>query len=113
MPQKVQRYINVLFMDMNNDGLQIELSSEVAEGTYANLAVIAHSTSEFVFDFIRMMPGVSKAKVNARVIMTPEHAKRLSMALEDNIKKYENQYGQIRVPDVKGYIPVSTFKGDA
>lgn len=101
-------------MNHDNEGqLQIELSNEIAEGTYANLAVIAHSTSEFVLDFIRIMPGVAKAKVNSRVIMTPEHAKRLAIALEDNIIKYEKQFGQIRLPDTKGFIPISAFKGDA
>ncbi len=101
-------------MNHDNEGqLQIELSNEIAEGTYANLAVIAHSTSEFVLDFIRIMPGVAKAKVNSRVIMTPEHAKRLAIALEDNIIKYEKQFGQIRLPDAKGFIPISAFKGDA
>ncbi len=75
--------------------LNIELSEEIAEGTYVNLAMIAHSNSEFVIDFIRMMPGLPKAKVKSRVIITPEHAKRFLAALQDNIKKYEESNGQI------------------
>ncbi len=76
--------------------INIELSEEIAEGTYSNLAMIAHSNSEFVIDFIRMMPGVPKAKVKARVIMTPDHAKRLLAALKDNIAKYEEAFGKIQ-----------------
>ena len=70
-------------------GLNIELSEEVAEGTYSNLAIINHSPSEFVLDFIKIMPGVPKAKVKSRVLLTPQHAKRLLKALRDNISKYE------------------------
>ena len=65
----------------NNEQFQIELSDEIAEGIYANMAVISHSTSEFVIDFIRIMPGVPKAKVKSRIVMTPEHSKRLLFAL--------------------------------
>ncbi len=68
--------------------LNIELSEEVAQGIYSNLAVITHSASEFIIDFIRIMPGIPKANVKSRVILTPEHAKRLLLALQDNIKKY-------------------------
>lgn len=76
--------------------LNIEISEQVAEGEYVNLALIAHSQSEFVFDFIKMMPGTPKAKVKSRIIMTPEHAKRLLTALKDNIKKYESNFSGIR-----------------
>jgi hypothetical protein len=76
--------------------INIELSEEMAEGVYANLAMIAHSNSEFVIDFIRLMPGVPKAKVKSRIILTPEHAQRLLRALEDNISKYEDNFGEIR-----------------
>ncbi|MCX2745047.1 DUF3467 domain-containing protein [Mangrovivirga sp. M17] len=76
--------------------INIELSEETAEGVYANLAMIAHSNSEFVIDFIRLMPGVPKAKVKSRVVITPEHAKRLLNALADNIEKYESTYGAIK-----------------
>jgi hypothetical protein len=76
--------------------INIELSEEMAEGVYANLAMIAHSNTEFVIDFIRLMPGVPKAKVKSRVILTPEHAQRLLIALQDNILKYEDNFGTIR-----------------
>lgn len=76
--------------------INIELNEEVAEGVYSNLAMVAHSNTEFVLDFIRLMPGVPKAKVKARIIVTPEHAKRLLNALSDNIQKYENQFGPIK-----------------
>lgn len=77
--------------------LNIELSEAIAEGEYANLALIAHSTSEFVVDFIRMMPGAPKAKVKARIILTPEHAKRLLAALEENVQRFEQSYGAIKL----------------
>jgi hypothetical protein len=77
--------------------IDIELDETVAEGTYSNLAVITHSHSEFVIDFVRMMPGVPKAKVKSRIVMTPEHAKRLMMALQDNIKKFESISGEIKI----------------
>jgi hypothetical protein len=76
--------------------INVELSEEIAEGIYANLAMIAHSNSEFVIDFIRLMPGVPKAKVKSRIILTPEHAQRLLFALQDNIHKYEMNFGEIR-----------------
>jgi hypothetical protein len=76
--------------------LNIELSEEVAQGIYSNLAVITHSSSEFVVDFVRVMPGVPKANVKSRVILTPEHAKRLLMALQDNINKFEALHGPIK-----------------
>ncbi len=75
--------------------INIELSEEIAQGTYANLAVISHSPSEFVLDFVRIMPGLPKAQVKSRIILTPEHTKRLLNALQDNIAKYENAYGDI------------------
>ena len=83
--------------DQNNKGkINIELKEDVAQGTYSNLAVITHSTSEFVLDFVRIMPGMPKAEVKSRVILTPEHAKRLMMALQDNIAKYEAIHGKIK-----------------
>ena len=87
--------------------INIELSEEVAEGQYVNLAMIAHSTSEFVVDFVRMMPGVPKAKVKSRVILTPEHAKRLLLALGENVKKYEAQYGNIKQADESVKFPMN------
>ena len=80
----------------NPNQINIELSEEVAEGVYANLAMIAHSNSEFVIDFIRLMPGIPKAKVKSRVVITPEHAVRLLNALKDNIQKYEKSFGPIK-----------------
>ncbi len=87
--------------------INIELSEEVAEGIYSNLAMIAHSNSEFVIDFIRLMPGLPKAKVKARIVLTPEHAKRLLGALADNVQKYEEHFGEIRQPDSMPNIPFS------
>jgi len=76
--------------------INIELTEEIAEGIYSNLAMIAHSNSEFVIDFIRLMPGVPKAKVKSRIVITPEHAKRFLLALKDNIEKYEASFGAIK-----------------
>ena len=83
-------------MDNNNSKqLQIELKPEAAQGAYSNLAIISHSKSEFIIDFATMLPGLQKAVVGNRIIMTPEHAKRLLGALQDNIQKYEGQFGEI------------------
>lgn len=92
--------------------IQVELSEEVAQGTYANLAVIAHSSSEFIIDFIRVVPGVPKAKVKSRVILTPDNAKRLLYALQDNIDKFEKQGNH---PEkIEGFIPpIGGIKGEA
>lgn len=79
--------------------LNIELTEEVAEGTYSNLAIITHSNTEFVLDFIRVMPGMPKARVRSRIILTPEHAKRFLRALEDNVDKYEQINGEIDTKD--------------
>ena len=79
-----------------NQQINIELSEDVANGEYANLAMIAHSNSEFVFDFIRLMPGVPKAKVQSRIIMTPDNAKKLLRALQENVEKYEASFGSIK-----------------
>jgi hypothetical protein len=87
--------------------INIELSEEVAEGEYANLAMIAHSNSEFVIDFIRLMPGVPKAKVKSRIVITPEHAKRLLGALSDNISKYEAVHGPIKQTDGAPKFPMN------
>ena len=97
----------------NNGQLQIELKEEVAQGTYANLAIITHSSSEFILDFIRVMPGVPKAGVQSRVIVAPEHAKRLLRALEDNIAKYERVFGPIRTAEEPLLSPLSGIKGEA
>lgn len=82
--------------DNNQGQLNIELSEEIAEGIYSNLAIITHSQSEFVLDFIKVMPGVPKAKVKSRIVLTPQHAKRLYKALKDNISKFESVNGMIK-----------------
>lgn len=76
--------------------LNIEISEEVAEGTYANLAIITHSHAEFVIDFVNVMPGTPKSKVKSRIILTPQHAKRLMKALAENVAKYEELNGDIK-----------------
>ena len=91
----------------NQNQINIELSEDVAEGVYVNLAMIAHSNSEFVIDFIRIMPGLPKAKVKSRIIITPEHAKRLLGALKDNIKKYEESFGSIIQSDDELNLPLN------
>ena len=87
--------------------INIELPEEVAEGIYSNLAIISHSHSEFVVDFIRMVPNVPKAKVKSRVILTPTHAKRMLRALADNVKKYEAQFGAISEPEQPPMPPMN------
>ena len=83
--------------NQNQEGqLNIELDQEIAEGTYSNLAIINHSMSEFIVDFINIMPGVPKAKVKSRIILTPQHAKRLVKALSDNVRKFEQAHGEIK-----------------
>ena len=76
--------------------INIELDEKVAQGTYSNLAIINHSQSEFVVDFITIMPGVPKSKVKSRIVLTPQHAKRFLKALNDNVKRYENAHGKIK-----------------
>ena len=89
-------------MDENNNqkqGFPIELNPETALGQYANLALISHSSSDFVLDFARMLPGMSKPQVRSRVVLAPEHAKRLLQALQENIYKYEQTFGKIQIPN--------------
>jgi hypothetical protein len=89
--------------EQKKDGqINIELSEEIAEGTYSNLAIITHSQSEFVVDFVRLMPGVPKAKVKSRIVLTPQHAKRLLKALGDNVARFESQHGEI--DDIAGHF---------
>jgi hypothetical protein len=98
----------------NSNQLQIELSEEVAQGIYSNLAIITHSSSEFVVDFVRLMPGIPKANVKSRIILTPEHAKRLLLALQDNIQKFKSVNGAIK--NVRGHdplLPPMSFGGPA
>jgi hypothetical protein len=93
--------------------LNIEISEEIADGQYSNLAIITHSHSEFIVDFINVMPQTPKSRVKARIILTPHHAKRLHQALEDNIQKYEAAHGEINDngPDMQA-IPLN-FGGPA
>ena len=96
-PQTARKLIQ-LAMNTNEDNqsqINIELSEEIAEGMYSNLVMIAHSPEEFILDFIRVMPGVPKARVKSRIIVTPQHAKRLLRALSDNIDRYERAHGFI------------------
>jgi len=79
--------------------IQIHVKEEVADGKYANLAIITHSAAEFVMDFVRVMPGTPKANVQARMIMTPSHAKAFLRAMEQNISKYESEHGEIKMPE--------------
>ncbi|MCE5345905.1 MAG: DUF3467 domain-containing protein [Bacteroidales bacterium] len=95
----------------NPSQISIELNEEIAQGTYSNLAVITHSASEFVIDFIRIMPGIPKAQVKSRIILTPEHAKRLVAALQDNITKYESVHGVIKNAEGSGPAMPLTFGG--
>jgi len=83
--------------------INIEISDEVGEGIYSNLAIITHSPAEFIIDFVKMMPGVPKAKVKSRIILTPQHAKRLFKALKENVSKYESVHGEIK--DSEGELP--------
>ena len=89
-------------MNQPKQQIQVKLEENIAEGVYANLAAIAHSPSEIVIDFIRIMPGLQKAKVQSRIIMTPQNAKSLSLALADNIKKFEDKYGEIKISKQEG-----------
>jgi hypothetical protein len=85
--------------------IDIELTEEIAEGIYSNLAIITHSQSEFVIDFVKMMPGIPKAKVKSRILLTPQHAKRLVKALADNIATFEQINGKIK--DIESPFPIN------
>lgn len=99
----------------NNNVLQIELTPDVAQGIYANMALIAHSSSEVIIDFVRVMPGTPKANVQSRIILAPEHAKRLLYALQDNMMKYEQNFGEITLPGdgPRTIAPFKINKGEA
>ena len=83
-------------IDTKNSNINLELDENLAQGTYSNLALINHSISEFVIDFVNIMPGVPKAKVKSRIILTPQHAKRFSQALNENISRFEKSNGSIK-----------------
>ena len=99
----------------NNQSLEIELNETVAEGVYANMTVLAHSPSEFVIDFISVLPGVTKGQVRSRVIMAPGHVKRLMYILQDNISRYESLFGEIKMPCMEKPAGIRKIKprGDA
>ncbi len=99
----------------NGKEFKIEIKPEIAKGSYSNLAIITHSHSEFIIDFATMLPGLAKPEVGNRILMTPEHAKRLYLALQDNINKYENQHGQIKFAsnEPKGTFPMGGFGNGA
>jgi hypothetical protein len=86
--------------------INIELDEKIAEGIYSNLAIINHSASEFVLDFVTLMPGVPKAKVKSRIILTPQHAKRLLKAIGENIHRFEVAHGEIKDSD-QPQVPLS------
>ena len=98
-------------------GLQIELTPDVAQGQYANFAIITHSSSDFIIDFARVLPGLPKSQVKSRVILAPEHAKRLLGALQENIMRYEQAYGPIKLPQQqqgpRTIAPFNVNKGEA
>ena len=94
-------------------GIEIQLDEQVAQGNYCNLAIIAHSTSEFILDFATMLPGLPKARVKSRVVLTPEHAKRLLLSLQENITRYENNVGKINIPTKQPIIEPFGSKGNA
>jgi len=83
----------------NPNQINIELKEDIAQGIYSNLAIISHSSSEFILDFVRIMPGIPKAEVKSRVILTPEHAKRLLLALGDNMSKFEANHGAVKIDE--------------
>ena len=95
--------------------LQLELPQEVAQGEYANFAIISHSSSDFVIDFARVLPGVPKAPVKSRIILAHEHAKRLLGALQENIMRYEREFGPIKIPnqEPRTISPFNVGKGEA
>ncbi len=112
---KTRRYALLVFIFLDNNKksknmepkkqqqgkLNIDLPEDVAEGIYANLAIIQHSRSEFVVDFIKMLPGIPKAKVKSRIILTPQHAKKLLRALQENVKKFESMHGTIKESEME------------
>ena len=95
-------------MEDNKKQLNIDLPESVADGVYSNLAIISHSPTEFVIDFAQIAPAMQKAKVRSRVIMTPQHAKRLFRALADNLSKYEQNFGPIKDINDKLAAPFTT-----
>ena len=104
----VRLFLKQLIMENNNPQgqINIELDEKIAEGIYSNLAIINHSNSEFVLDYVSVMPGAPKAKVKSRIILTPQHAKRLLKALAENIQRFETAHGEIKEGD-QPHIPLN------
>ena len=98
--------------ELKSGQINIELNEEVAQGEYSNLAVITHSNAEFIVDFVSMMPGTPKARVKSRIILAPQHAKRLLKALNENVRKFESLHGEIKDVD-PGNAPFPTNFGPA
>lgn len=84
---------------MNEKNLNVKIDKEVAEGEYANLVLTVHSSSEFIFDFARILPGITEANIHTRIIMTPAHTKMFFKSLKDSIEKYESSFGEIKIDD--------------
>ncbi len=101
----------IMSENKNKNQLNIELTEEIADGTYCNLAIITHSNAEFILDFVRVLPGIPKAKVKSRIVLTPQHAKRLLRALNENVNKFEALHGTIKDIEVQG-LPMN-FAGPA
>lgn len=104
--------------ETKKQGIDLELDENVAQGHYANLAIISHSPTEFVIDFAAIMPGVPKAKIKSRIILAPEHAKRLLLSLQDNITRYESSVGRIEVHgqpslDDDAHLTIGFTQGEA
>ncbi len=108
-------YTTTMNNENNKNQLQIELPQEVAQGEYANFAIITHGSSDFIIDFARVLPGLPKAQVKSRVILAPEHAKRLLAALQENIVRYEREFGPIKIPnqEPRTIAPFPVSKGEA
>lgn len=100
--------------DLEKDkGIQIEIDDATAEGCYANLSFVGNSSSEFIIDFVRLMPNLNTAKVKSRVILAPENGKRLAYMLQEAIRAYENKFGEIRLEEEANSIGFSSIRGEA
>ncbi len=98
-------------MNKQENHLDIELPEDIASGEYANLAIITHSQNEFIIDQVQIMPGMPKGRVKSRTIMTPQNAKRLMLALIDNVKKFESVHGELKLGDQAPFVPPMNFGG--
>lgn len=105
--------ISIIMSETKKQGIEIQLDEQIAQGNYCNLAIIAHSTSEFILDFATMLPGLPKARVKSRVVLTPEHAKRLLLSLQENITRYESNFGKINIPTKQPLLDPFGHKGQA